>query len=92
MRGCRLERSEQLRRLCLIEGQVRALQRMIADDAACIDVLAQTSAVTHALHRVALGLVDEHIRRCVIRAATHADDAAEVTTDAVHAVARLSRT
>lgn len=91
MRDCHLERSEQLRRLCVIEGQVRGLQRMIAADADCMDVLTQTSAATHALRQVALGLVDDHIRRCVAQAATHEADAAEMATDATRAVAHLIR-
>lgn len=91
MRDCHLERSEQLRRLRLIEGQVRGLQRMIAADAGCIDVLTQTSAVTHALNQVALGLVDEHIRRCVREATIHGTDAETTVAEATSALARLIR-
>ena len=56
-------------RLRRIEGQVRGLQRMIDEDRYCIDVLTQICSVTSALEAVALGLVDEHLRHCVMGAA-----------------------
>ena len=47
-------------RLRRIEGQVRGLQRMIDDDAYCIDVLTQVSAASRALQSVALELLGDH--------------------------------
>ncbi len=55
-----------LDRLRRIEGQVRGLGRMVEEDRYCIDVLTQISTVQDALDKVALGLVDEHARHCVI--------------------------
>lgn len=52
-------------RLRRIEGQVRGLQRMVDDDAYCIDVLTQVSAATRALQSVALLLLDQHLDHCV---------------------------
>ena len=54
-----------LNRLRRIEGQVRGLQRMVDDDAYCIDVLTQVSATTRALQAVALELLDGHLGHCV---------------------------
>ena len=48
-------------RLRRIEGQVRGVQRMVDEDAYCIDVLTQISAATKALQAVALELLDEHL-------------------------------
>jgi DNA-binding FrmR family transcriptional regulator len=48
------ERRDVLNRLARIEGQVRGLQRMVADDKYCADILTQISAVTTAPDRVAL--------------------------------------
>ena len=48
-------RADHLRRLNKIEGQVRGIARMVDEDRYCIDVLTQVSAVTRALHEVALG-------------------------------------
>lgn len=62
-----------LRRLKLIEGQVRGIGRMVEEDTYCIDVLTQVSAATKALQSVALGLVDDHIHHCVHDAAESGD-------------------
>ena len=61
--------SDQLARLRKIEGQVRGVSRMVEADRYCLDVLTQISAVTRALHEVALGLLDDHVHRCVLDAA-----------------------
>jgi CsoR family transcriptional regulator, copper-sensing transcriptional repressor len=55
-----------LARLRRAEGQVRGIARMVEQDRYCIDVLTQVSAVTRALQEVALGLLDDHLRHCVV--------------------------
>jgi DNA-binding FrmR family transcriptional regulator len=85
-----MNKDDYLKRLRRIEGQVRGLQRMVEDDAYCIDVLTQLSAATKALQSVAVGLLDEHVRHCVRNAAT--DDpqrADELVEEAVRAIERL---
>ena len=62
-------RADHLRRLRKIEGQVRGIARMVEDDRYCVDVLTQVSAATRALQQVALGLLDDHLRHCVLDAA-----------------------
>ena len=52
-------------RLKRIEGQVRGLQKMIEEERYCIDILTQVSATTAALDRVALGVMEDHVRHCV---------------------------
>lgn len=52
-------------RLRRIEGQVQGLQRMIAADAYCVDVLLQVSAVQGALEQVQKLLLGRHIESCV---------------------------
>jgi DNA-binding FrmR family transcriptional regulator len=78
-------------RLRRIEGQVRGLQRMVDEDAYCIDVLTQVSAVTKALQAVALGLLDEHIEHCVRHAISSGEDADAKIAEATAAIARLVR-
>jgi DNA-binding FrmR family transcriptional regulator len=56
------------KRLSRIEGQVRGIARMVDDERYCIDVLQQISAVRAALDKVALALVDEHVKHCVMGA------------------------
>ncbi len=89
MRGYSLSRDDYLRRLRLIEGQVRGLQRMVGDDKYCIDILTQVSSVTKALQGVAVGLLDEHIRHCVMEAAANGDDSK--VGEATAAIQRLLR-
>ena len=57
-----------LKRLARIEGQVRGVSRMVEEERYCIDVLTQIGAIEAALDKVALGLIDEHTRHCVINA------------------------
>lgn len=52
-------------RLRRIEGQVQGLQRMIAADAYCVDILLQISAVQGALEQVQKLLLGRHIESCV---------------------------
>lgn len=62
-------KTDNLARLRKIEGQLAGISRMVAADRYCIDVLTQIGAATAALHEVALGLVDDHLRHCVADAA-----------------------
>ena len=55
-----------VRRLKIIEGQVRGLQEMIEKDVYCIDIITQTSAVKQALSGVEDGLMENHLGTCVV--------------------------
>ena len=57
-----------LHRLQIIEGHVRAVQRMIEDDAYCIDVIRQINAVQSALSKVSQAVLEEHLSHCVTEA------------------------
>ncbi|MDB5204713.1 MAG: hypothetical protein JWP09_741 [Candidatus Taylorbacteria bacterium] len=59
-----------VRRLKLIEGQVRGLQKMIEEDKYCIDVITQTSAVKQALSNVEDILLENHLDCCVSKQMT----------------------
>jgi len=60
--GYAASKDELLRRLARVEGQVRGVTRMIEEDRYCIDVLTQIEAAEAALNKVALGLLDDHVR------------------------------
>ena len=77
------------RRLARIEGQVRGVKGMVEDDRYCIDVLTQISAIQAALDKVALGLLDDHARHCVMGA--EGDEQADKTDELMAAVGRLMR-
>jgi CsoR family transcriptional regulator, copper-sensing transcriptional repressor len=63
-----------LNRLKRIEGQVRGLQRMVDEDAYCIDILTQVAAVQTALEHVAIEVLDGHVRNCVADAVAGGED------------------
>ena len=92
MHGYEDDKTEYLRRLRRIEGQVRGLQAMIDDDRYCIDILTQISAVNRALQSVALGLVDDHLSHCVREAIDAGGPEADAkVAEASAAIARLVR-
>ena len=66
VRGYTASKDDLQRRLARIEGQVRGVAKMVADDRYCIDVLTQIAAIEAALDKVALGLLDDHARVCVL--------------------------
>ena len=78
-----------LARLKRIEGQTRGVQKMVDEDRYCIDVLTQIAAIQAALDKVALGLMDDHARHCVVDGP--ADLKEERTEELMAAVARLMR-
>jgi DNA-binding FrmR family transcriptional regulator len=83
-------KEDYLKRLRRIEGQLRGLQRMVAEDKYCIDILTQISAATSALQSVALGLMEAHLGHCVTQAAAEGGDvAAAKVREASDAIARL---
>ncbi|GHE38803.1 hypothetical protein GCM10017673_46470 [Streptosporangium violaceochromogenes] len=92
MHGYSGDKQAYLTRLRRVEGQIRGLQRMVDEDAYCIDVLTQVSAATRALQAVALGLLEDHIAHCVAAAVTSGGpEAEEKIKEASAAIARLVR-
>jgi DNA-binding FrmR family transcriptional regulator len=89
MRGYYDDKDDYLARLRRVEGQVRGLQRMVEDDKYCIDILTQISAANSALKQVALGLLDDHIRHCVVEDGKPGNKGADMVTEATAAIARL---
>ena len=55
-----------LRRLQIVEGQIRGLQEMLKKDVYCIDIITQTSAVKQALSGVEDALMESHLKTCVM--------------------------
>ncbi|MHB8490647.1 MAG: metal-sensitive transcriptional regulator [Solirubrobacteraceae bacterium] len=88
-RGYTATKEQLQRRLRRIEGQVRGIQGMVADDRYCIDILTQIAAIQAALDKVALGLLDGHAHTCVIGAGPEQRDAR--TAEMMAAVGRILR-
>jgi CsoR family transcriptional regulator, copper-sensing transcriptional repressor len=75
-------------RLRRIEGQVRGLQRMVDEDAYCIDILTQVAAVQTALEQVAVNVLDAHVRHCAADAVTGDGPQADEKLDELMAAVR----
>ena len=88
-RGYSATKDQLLKRLRRIEGQVRGVEGMVADERYCIDVLTQISAIQAALDKVVLGLIDDHARHCVMGAGK--EEQGEKTDELMAAVGRLMR-
>ena len=88
-RGYSATKDQLITRLHRIGGQIGGIERMVADERYCIDVLTQIHAVQAALDRVALGLLDDHAHHCVLGAAPDERDAK--TDELMSAVGRLMR-
>jgi DNA-binding FrmR family transcriptional regulator len=86
MRGYYDNKGEILARLRRVEGQVRGLQRMVERDEYCIDILTQITAASNALKKVAVSLLDDHIRHCVVEQ-TEGDK--DMVREATAAIERL---
>jgi len=56
-----------IRRLKLIEGQIRGLQKMVAERKYCVDVITQTSAVKQGLSNIEDMLLENHLGTCIIK-------------------------
>ncbi len=61
------------RRLSKIEGQVRAIDRMIDEDIPCEDILSQVNAVKSAMHKVGQIILEGHLQHCVKDGIQHGD-------------------
>ena len=84
------EKDALLKRLARIEGQVRGISGMVEDDRYCVDILTQIGAVQAALDKVSLGLMDGHVRHCVLGSEGTVRD--ERVEELIGAVGRLMRT
>jgi DNA-binding FrmR family transcriptional regulator len=88
-RGYSASKHQLLNRLARVEGQVRGVARMVEEDRYCIDVLTQIAAAQAALEKIALGLVDGHVRVCMRDGGGAPNDPDERVDELMGAVGRL---
>ena len=67
------DKSQLVRRLARIEGQVRGISRMSEREEYCVDILQQTSALRAAVDSLAVLVLEDHVTGCVRTAAKHGD-------------------
>jgi CsoR family transcriptional regulator, copper-sensing transcriptional repressor len=78
-------------RLRRIEGQVRGVQRMVDEEAYCVDVLTQIASVVAALEKVGTILLKDHVEHCVRESIEKGEDADEKIEELTGAVERFLR-
>ena len=66
-------RADALKRMKSVSGHVQGIERMLDNEAYCIDVIRQIQAVQAALNRVSVRLLEGHLRSCVITAVRGGD-------------------
>ena len=71
-----MNKTDTLRRLRNVEGHLRGIERMVDEDAYCIDVIRQISAAQAALSRLNSRVLQEHLHSCLI-AAVRGEDPGE---------------
>ena len=86
-RGYARDRTQALRRLSRMEGQVRGIARMVERDDYCIDILQQTSALRAAVDAVSMLLMEDHVAGC-LRTAVKTGDAEAYTEEVMDVVRR----
>ena len=68
-----------------IEGQLRGLQRMVENETPCVDVLTQVSAVTSAMKKTGIAIIQYRLKQCIVEC-SQGDD--QVLEDFQKAIAR----
>jgi DNA-binding FrmR family transcriptional regulator len=92
--GYHAQKDALVKRLHRIEGQVRGIEKMVAEDRYCIDILTQIGAVTTALESLGFQILDEHVKHCVAGALASGDEAAAQAKadELLNAVHRFAKT
>ena len=78
-------------RLRRIEGQVRGLQRMVEEEAYCVEILTQIASIVSASEKVALILLEDHVEHCVREAIGDGNQADVKVAELAGAVERFLR-
>jgi len=58
-------RTDRINRLKTIEGHIRGVQRMVEEDAYCIDIIRQVNAVQAALNKISVTILEGHLNSCL---------------------------
>ncbi len=71
-----MDKEDTLRRLKTVEGHIRGIERMVEENAYCIDLIHQIQAVQSALSKVSVRILDQHLHSCLIKAVRGEDPGA----------------
>jgi CsoR family transcriptional regulator, copper-sensing transcriptional repressor len=77
------------KRLARIEGQIRALRKMVTEDTYCDEVLNQVTSVMAALNGIRMLLLEKHIKSCVHEQLV--EGKIEVVDELVKTISRMTK-
>ena len=89
MRQC-MDMDNLHKRLKRVEGQIKAIDRMIEQDVPCEDIIIQINAAKTALHKIGQVVFEGHLNHCVKDGLAHGD-AEKTIADFAKAVEYFSR-
>lgn len=81
------DKSQLVRRLSRMEGQVRGIARMIEREEYCVDILQQTAALRAAVDAVSILVLEDHVQGCV-RTAAERGEADQYVDEVIDVVRR----
>ncbi|MGE0418668.1 MAG: metal-sensitive transcriptional regulator [Acetobacteraceae bacterium] len=86
-------KSEVVKRLKRIAGQVDGVMRMVEADRYCVDILTQINAVRAALHKVEEHILRDHVSHCVADAFASGDtaDQRQKVEELIVTIGRMTR-
>jgi DNA-binding FrmR family transcriptional regulator len=67
------DHTDTIQRLKTVEGHIRGIQRMLAEEKYCIDIIRQIQAVQSALNKISARILDGHLNTCLLEAAQGED-------------------
>jgi DNA-binding FrmR family transcriptional regulator len=70
-----MDKQQRMKRLKSVEGHVRGIERMVEEEAYCIDVIRQIRAVQAALNKLGIAILNDHLHSCLITAVRGEDPA-----------------
>jgi CsoR family transcriptional regulator, copper-sensing transcriptional repressor len=85
------DKEKLLNRLRRIEGQVRGIQRMVDEEAYCVDILTQVASVVSALEKAGAIILKDHVEHCVRESIEKGEGADEKIEELTTAVERFLR-
>lgn len=60
------EKTQIIKRLNVIEGQIRGIKQMVENDRYCADILVQLSASMHSLKSLGNNILKSHMKTCMV--------------------------
>ena len=62
------DHQDHIRRMKIAEGHLRGIQRMLEEDAYCVDIIHQINAVKASLDKISVSILDQHLKSCLTTA------------------------